>query len=45
MRVAVVGLLAGEGLALSGLWMAWPPLALVVAGGQLVAYSLLRVSA
>lgn len=34
-------LLIGEALLLYGLWLAWPPLALIVAGCQLVAAALL----
>lgn len=41
MRRAALALLLGESLVLVGLWLAWPPLAFVVAGGQLVAASLM----
>lgn len=39
---ALLLLLAGEALALYGLWLAWAPLSYVAAGGQLVAYALSR---
>lgn len=42
MRLALLGLLAGEVLALVGLWLIWPPLAFLAAGGQLIAYGLLK---
>lgn len=34
-------LLAGEGLALYGLWLAWPPLAFVAAGAQVAGWAIL----
>lgn len=39
---AVIALLFGEGLVLAGLWWAYPPLCLVVAGSQVVAVALFR---
>jgi hypothetical protein len=39
---ALLLLLVGEGLALYGLWLAWPPLAFMAAGAQLVAAALAR---
>ena len=39
---SVASLLSGEALVLVGLWMAWPPLALLAAGLQLVGYALMR---
>jgi hypothetical protein len=43
MRLArlLSALLIGEALLLYGLWLAWEPLALVIAGCQLVAAALL----
>lgn len=38
----VLALLAGEALLLGGLWFAFWPLALIVAGAQVVAVSLVR---
>lgn len=38
-------LLVGELLLEAGLWLAWPPLALIAGGMQLVAVGLLRRSA
>lgn len=38
----LAALVAGEALLLAGLWLAWPPLAPVVAGVQLVAVALLH---
>lgn len=38
----VLALLIGEALAATGLWLAWPPLALVFLGLQLVAFGLVR---
>lgn len=42
MRRTIAALLFGECLLLAGLFMAWIPLALIVAGGQLVALVLFR---
>lgn len=42
MRFHIVALVVGEALLTAGLWLAWVPLALVVLGGQLVAFGLLR---
>lgn len=42
MRLSVASLLIGSVLLLAGLWLAWPPSALIVAGAALVAWSLLR---
>ncbi len=39
---AVCALLAGEALILFGLWVAWPPLAYIAAGAQLMALALTR---
>jgi hypothetical protein len=41
-RRTIAALLAGEALLLAGFWLAWHPLALVVAGAQVVAAALLR---
>lgn len=41
MRRTIVALLLGEAILLTGLALAWLPLALVVAGGQLTAVALL----
>lgn len=38
----LLAFLAGVACVLSGLWLAWPPLALVAAGSALVAVGLLR---
>ena len=35
-------LLVGEFLTLFGLWLAWPPLAFIGAGGQAIAWGVLR---
>lgn len=40
MRLALAALLTGEALLLTGLWFVWWPLALIAAGGQLVAFGL-----
>ncbi len=37
-------LVAGETALLAGLWLAWPPVALVALGGQLIAVALLRTA-
>ena len=38
--LSVLALLLGESLLIGGLFLAWPPLALVVAGVQLAAWGL-----
>jgi hypothetical protein len=42
--LSVLALLVGEALLLGGLWWAFPPLALIAAGLQVVAVSLVRES-
>lgn len=42
MRRVVLALLLGEALLLTGLWLAWVPLALIAAGAQLVGVVLFR---
>jgi hypothetical protein len=42
--LSVLALLIGEALLLSGLWLVFPPLALIAAGLQVTAISLVRES-
>lgn len=42
MRSTIIALLAGEVLLTVGLWLVWVPLALIMLGGQLTAFALLR---
>lgn len=41
MRRAVSALIVGEPLLLAGLWLAWPPLALIAGGAQILTFGLL----
>ena len=42
MRTSMLAFTVGLMTLVAGLWMAWPPLSLITAGGALVAWSLLR---
>ena len=42
MRLSVLAVVAGAALVFAALWLAWPPLSLLVSGAALVAWGLLR---